>query len=166
MKKMKYFLWILVGVAASVTLWACKDDVMIDDAAPHPFFFYVEDEAGNDILIERQDGKVQYNEDRVLITAITNRCKYLSINSAICDVDILIYKWKGKREYVMINPLMSKYTKLWIKLFNDDTEEIVFEAKKYLDKRNEIIWIYKGTEFTKHQVTLVRHDDGTYTMKK
>ena len=85
MKKMKYFLWILVGVAASVILWACKDDVMIDDAAPHPFFFYVEDEAGNDILIERQDGKVQYNEDRVLITAITNRCKYLSINNAICD---------------------------------------------------------------------------------
>ena len=42
----------------------------------------------------------------------------------------------------MINTLMSKYTKLWIKLFNDDTEEIVFEAKKYLDKRNEIIWIY------------------------
>lgn len=88
----------------------------------------------------------------------------------------MIYKYPDKREFAKIDPL-CKYTKFWIRLFDDDTEEIVFEAKDPKVDFYEITWMFKGKSIKRGTIdilgilnvpiaTLVRHDDGTYTLKE
>lgn len=171
-------MWVLLGVAASITLWSCgEEEAFVDDNGPHPFVFYVEDEDGNDILIDRLNCEMITNNlvpSRPYSRAIVKgRCSVLDGNITHDDRWIMIYKYPDEREFAEIDPITT-YTKFWIRLFDDDTEEIVFEAKDPKVDFYEITWIFKGKNVKKIKrdginvpvATLVRHDDGTYTLKE
>ncbi|MDE6504186.1 MAG: hypothetical protein K2K78_06965 [Muribaculaceae bacterium] len=178
MKRLKHLLWVLLGVAASITLWACgEEQYAIDDNGPHPFVFYVEDEDGNDILIDRLNCEMITN-DLVIskpysIAIVEGRCSIVDGELTHDDEWIVIYKYPDGREYAEIDPIVT-YTKFWIRLFDDDAEEIVFEAKDPKVDFYKITWMFKGKNVKKIKsdginvpvATLVRHNDGTYTLKE
>lgn len=177
MKRLKNMIWVLLGVAVSMTLWSCGEEEVIHYIGPHPFIFCVEDEAGNDILIDRLNCEMITNDlvpsKPYSCAIIEGICSIIDGDHTHDDVSILIFKYSDEREYAEIDPLWT-YTKFWIRLFDDDTEEIVFEAKDPKVDFYEITWMFKGQNVKKIKrdginvpvATLVRHDDGTYTLKE
>lgn len=180
MKRLKNMIWVLLGMAASMVLWACGEEEVIHYIGPHPFVFYVEDEDGNDILIDRLNCEMITNDlvpSRPYSHAIVeDRCSILDGNIKHDDECIMIYKYPDGREFAEIDPIIT-YTKFWIRLFDDDAEEIVFEAKDPKVDFYKITWMFKGRSIKRGAIdnlgilnvpiaTLVRHDDGTYTLKE
>lgn len=186
MKRLKNMIWVMLGVAVSITLWSCGEkEEVIKELSNHPFLFFFEDEAGNDILVELNDGGILSDEPNFFQAFIKNRCSYLSLDNEIRNEWIgivrsriydewisinrsYIYDASELHEFVLIDP-MCRYSKLWLRLFKDDVEDIVFEAKNINSKddwHTDIVWLFKGKEISRTFSTLVRHNDGTYTLKE
>lgn len=177
MKGLKHMLWVLLGVVASMTLCACGEEDYLINNSPHPFIIYVEDEDGNDILIDRLNDEMITN-DLVIskpysIAIVEGRCSIVDGELTHDNEWIIIYKYPDGREFAEIDPIVT-YTKFWIRLFDDDAEEIVFEAKDPKVDFYKITWMFKGKNVKKIEsdginvpiATLVRHADGTYTLKE
>ena len=166
MKRLQRVLWMLLGVVtASIALWACGEEDYLDNHSPHPFKFYVVDESGNNILLDRFDGEIRSDEYKFSSVA-EGRCRSLDIDDGDChDERIYVEKLPDEPAYVMINPF-GYYSQITLRLFTDDTEEIVLNMHKYNKDWYKIRWEYKGVEVEREGITLVRHDDGTYSLKE
>lgn len=171
MKKFRHILWVLLGVAASITLWSCEKDIILNNS-PHPFSFYIEDDAGNN-LTDRLVSEAAVIEN---ILYINGKCCVLIDKGTERDVSIGIETDKYGCNYAYIDPLWT-YTKIKLNLFDDDAEDIVFEAKNPKVNFYKITWMFKGKSIKRGAIdnlgilnvpiaTLVRHDDGTYTLKE
>lgn len=165
MKKLKRVLWVLLGVAASIALWSCGEEDYLDNHSPHPFKFYVVDESGASILVDKFDGEIM-SDDYKFVSVVEGRCRSLDIEKDVYnDERIYIEQFSDEPAYVMINPF-GYYSQITLKLFPDDTEEIALNMQKYNKDWYKIKWEYKGVEVDREGITLVRHDDGTYSLKE
>ncbi len=165
MKRLRHLLWVLLGVAASITLWSCGEEDYILNSHPHAIYFCIEDEDGNNIL----QGQINDDPQTFEVKDVKDRCRILSEDGKIYDVPVYLCYDKNHQTVVHVDD-MSPYYQVWLTITDDDTEDIVFEAKKKDVDWYDIVWIYKDTEIAQSRpttsVTLVRHDDGTYTLKE
>lgn len=82
----------------------------------------------------------------------------------------LLRKRSGMLEFVTY--VFSPYYELTVRLFEDDTEDIIFTGTETKLKKDwSYKWEYKGiklpiTEDGNTNVTLIRHNDGTYYLKE
>ncbi len=176
MKRLRPLLTVLLMIFLYV-FTSCKDEAIEDD----PFLdadrfihiaFCVTDDDGNDLL------ELWYKENCIPeIQTITGRFITGPIGS---DTSVLCTKVQNENCYMMTTSIAEAVLKMrngnivyQVPLFKDDIEKIEISCDKNSTPSYDS-WLYKGHKLQQHVianevlyfVTLVRHDDGTYTLKE
>ena len=178
MRRLKFIMLMLLGVASLAT--SCKDDVndepsMVDGDRFINIAFGVVDTENNDVL------ETWYNENCVPY-AQPIKGQFVSGPSAT-DVNVLCSTLNSAEGYVLSASIAeasviarSGNVMLSLSIFDGDAEKIEISCDKNAPGYDT--WLYKDEPLQKrtfvlgkenvpfHFMTLVRHDDGTYTLKQ